>query len=161
MRRVARRSARRASRVTAKILKTSNGFPFAFAAGSLYGVAILCVYILAINQQSVRASAPVAAPPTARSTPPIGNRSVSLDDDDLERAGIDRDAYTRIIAISTLIGQKHMIDEREIRFIRDPRYPGTALEQFADVFGRAIRDQRVQNAGPDSQGNASLLSSEK
>lgn len=60
---------------------------------------------------------------------------------------IDRGEYGRQVAVAVLIGQYHDISDDEVRFVRDGRREGSALQQFAEVFGAAISD----GAGPGLQ----------
>lgn len=52
--------------------------------------------------------------------------------------GIGRTEYCQQIALSTLISQTHVIGEEQVIFMRDARKPGNAIQQFAEIFGRAI-----------------------
>ncbi len=48
----------------------------------------------------------------------------------------------RMLIIKALLESEHTIGPREIRFKADPSRPGTALEQFADVFAKVVASQR-------------------
>lgn len=54
------------------------------------------------------------------------------------QVGIGRAEYCQQIALSTLISQTHVIGEEQVVFMRDARKPGNAIQQFAEIFGRAI-----------------------
>lgn len=155
-RRLARRSARKAVFAAASALYAIAGVPAAFAGGAVFGVALLCAHEV-VRADLNKEQPPVETGIVARDIEPIGHRQLGNEYGVLRQAGVDEQEYARIIAITTLMGQKHVIDEREIRFIRDPRYPGTALEQFADLFGRAILEQRSPRFGPTTPEEAALL----
>lgn len=52
--------------------------------------------------------------------------------------GVSFEDYCQQVALSHLISRYHEITDQEVRFMRDPREPGNAIQQFAVHFGGAI-----------------------
>lgn len=51
---------------------------------------------------------------------------------------IDREEYCKQVATAVLVRYNHRITDEDILFIRDPRLPGNAIQQFSRAFGYAI-----------------------
>lgn len=51
---------------------------------------------------------------------------------------VDRLDFARQIAISIIVNEDHEITDHRVTFKRDPDKQGTAIQQFAEVFGRVI-----------------------
>ena len=52
--------------------------------------------------------------------------------------GVSYEEYCKQVALSCLINSIHEIDDSEVRFKRDPTRPGSAIQQFSNIFGSAI-----------------------
>lgn len=52
--------------------------------------------------------------------------------------GVSYEEYCKQVALACLINSIHEIDDSEVRFMRDPTRPGSAVQQFSSVFGAAI-----------------------
>ncbi len=63
---------------------------------------------------------------------------------------IDRAEYCKQVATAVLVRFNHRITDEEIVFVRDPRLPGNAIQQFADAFGYAIETGLGSDAPNDS-----------
>jgi hypothetical protein len=70
---------------------------------------------------------------------------------------IHRLEYCKQVAMAVLIQSNHEIDSDEVRFIRDPRLPGNAVQQFAEAFGYAI-DSGLGKIQPDLESEAKYRS---
>ena len=66
-----------------------------------------------------------------------GSMQIQMDDRS-KLIEIDRRLYCEQVALSALVRQQHEITPDKIVFIRDPRLPGNAIQQFSTVFGYAI-----------------------
>ncbi len=92
---------------------------FESSAGRTFGPASLSATIQSID-------APVIANASAET-----NRTV-------QSITINKQRYCEQVAIAVLIQHPHEISPEQVRFIRDPRLPGNAIQQFGTAFGYAI-----------------------
>lgn len=85
-------------------------------------------YFIATAGPKAAVAAPVQDQPNQSGSPVVGDFG----------PGVSFQDYCQQVAVSHLISRYHEITDEEVRFMRDPREPGNAIQQFAVHFGGAI-----------------------
>ncbi len=52
---------------------------------------------------------------------------------------VDKEHYARQIAISLIVNEDHEITDHRVTYKRDPDKSGTAIQQFSEIYGDAIK----------------------
>lgn len=115
----------------------------------IFCIGVLVTYALIMFSSALmipgRAINPIfsSAPPAPRATI-VGRMESDSDQITMNQAQpskivqIDRSEYCQQVATSVLLKFNHQITDDQIIFTRNPRIPGSAIQQFSRAFGYAI-----------------------